>query len=132
MVGLAPGLKRLPGIIAIMAVPLLLAGCKTFALDDGVSNAAPKAVVVGPQDAPAPVALTKKDTGTYPTFSAPLTAANTQIGDAEATTSETQLSRLAAARASGAMSEAEYQRRIAELRRLAAQHATDTESQIAN
>ncbi|SIQ79509.1 hypothetical protein SAMN05880590_107215 [Rhizobium sp. RU35A] len=131
MVGLALGLKRLPGIIAIVAVPLALAGCNSFALDNGNSTAPPKAVVVGPKDVPTPVGLTKKDTGTYPTFGQPLTAANTQIGDDEATTSQAQLSRLAAARASGAMSEAEYQRRVAELRRLAAQHASDTESQIA-
>ena len=45
---------------------------------------------------------------------------------------EAQLSALSRARANGHVSEAEYQRRIAELRRLAAQHGAEAEAAIAN
>lgn len=123
----------LPLILCIGAVPVLLAGCNnTFALDDGVPNTAPAATVVA--DAPTPPAtpFTKRDSGTYPTFGRTLTAANTQIGDEEAAGSEAQLSALGKARADGSVSEAEYQRRLAELRRLAAEHGRDAEAAIAN
>ena len=128
----ARDVARFPLLMCVCAVPAALSGCSTFALDDGIPNTAPPAVVVGPRDAPKPVALTKQDTGTYPTFGKPMTAANTQISDAEFTTRESQLSALAASRASGAITEAEYQRRVDELRRLGSQHAADAERQIAN
>lgn len=117
----AGGLIRLPMVMCMLALPMGLAGCTTFALDDGVSRDAPKPTVVGPKPAPQPVALTKVDTGTYPTFNKPLTAANTQIDDKQFTSAESQLSRLASARASGAVSEAEYQRRVNALKKLAAE-----------
>jgi hypothetical protein len=132
MVMQAHRLWRLPLIICVCAAPLALAGCNSFALDDGIPNTAPSAVVVGPQNAPRPTALGKQDTGAYPTFAKPLTAANTQIGDDDATSNQSELERLAAARTSGAVSEAQYQARVAELRRLAGQHAADAEKQIAN
>lgn len=132
MVKQAHRLWRLPLIICVCATPLALAGCTSFALDDGIPDTAPPAIVVGAQDAPRPTALTRQNTGTYPTFAKPLTAANTQIGDDDATSSQAQLERLARARSTGAMSEAQYQARVAELRRLAGQHAADAEKQIAN
>ncbi|MGF9695367.1 MULTISPECIES: SHOCT domain-containing protein [unclassified Rhizobium] len=121
-------------VVGILAAASQLGACSssTFALDDGIPNTAPPAIVVGSRAAPRPMALTKQNSGTYPTFGKPMTAANTQIEDAEATTSEAQLSALASARASGAVTEAEYERRVAELRRLAAEHAADAEKQIAN
>lgn len=132
MVKQAHGFWRWPLIICVCASPLALAGCTSFALDDGIPNTAPPAVVVGPQDVPRPQALAKQDTGTYPSFAKRMTAANTQIGDVEAVTSQSQMEKLGAARKSGAVSEAEYQSRIAELRLLAGQHAADAEKQIAN
>src|SRR3546814_1479234 len=110
----------------------LLAGCSSFALDDGIPNTAPTAVVVSSAPAAAPGPVVKRDTGTYPTFDGRLTAANAQIGDEEAAGSEAQLSALASARSNGSVSEAEYQRRLAELRRLAAEHGRDAEAAIAN
>ena len=114
------------------ALPILLSGCNSFALDDGIPNTAPQATVVSNQPAPAPGSLSKRDTGTYPTFGGQLTAANKQIGDEEAAGSEAELSALAQARANGHVSEAEYRRRLAELRRLAAEHGSDAEAAIAN
>ena len=123
---------RVPYVIGLGLLPFALAGCNSFALDDGIPDTAPTAVVVsaGPARTPSPV--TKRDTGTYPTFDRQLTAANTQIGDEEAASSEARLSGLARARASGAISEREYQARVAEFRRLAAQHGADAEASIAN
>jgi hypothetical protein len=123
---------RMPLFLGIGALPILLSGCSSFALDDGIPNTAPTATVVA--DAPPPPSgpFTKRQTGTYPTFGGTLTAANSQIGDEEAVGSEAQLSALAAARENGSVSETEYQRRLAELRRLAAEHGRDAEAAIAN
>jgi hypothetical protein len=124
----------LPVIVCVGAVPFLLAGCgsNTFALDDGVPNTAPAATIVTDAPPPPTTPFTKRDSGTYPTFGRTLTAANTQIGDEEAAGSEAQLTALAKARANGSVSEAEYQSRLAELRRLAAEHGRDAEAAIAN
>ena len=54
----------------------------------------------------------------YPDFSKPLTSAMPQMSNEEAAKQEAQLSRLAAQRKSGAISEAEYNRRVEELRKL--------------
>jgi hypothetical protein len=125
-----------PMVICALGMTVLLSGCSgtksMFALDDGIPNTAPPAVIVGPRTVERPQALAKLDTGTYPSLGKPLTAANTQIGDQEYTTREAQLSALASARASGAITEAEYQRRIDGLRRLANDHAAEAERQITN
>lgn len=125
-----------PMVICALVLPLLMSGCSStksmFALDDGIPNTAPPAVVVGPRTVARPEALSKLDTGTYPSLGKPLTAANTQIDDQEYTSREAQLSALASARASGAITEAEYQRRIDALRQIANDHATDAERQITN
>lgn len=68
----------------------------------------------------------------YPSFGAPLTAANVQMGDDEAGGLQKQLTALGARRKAGTISEAEYQRRVAEFRKLAAEHGTDTLSEIGN
>ena len=110
--------RHLSMLVCVVAIPMGLAGCNSFALDDGIPNTSPPAVVVGPQNAPRPASLTLKSTGTYPTFGKPLTAANTQIDDQQYSSAETQLSSLAKAKARGAISEAEYQRRVNALRKL--------------
>ncbi len=68
----------------------------------------------------------------YPSFNGPLTAANVQINDQQAATTQKQMSALAASRNSGAITQAEYERRVAEMRKLAAEHGPDTLSQIQN
>ncbi len=124
--------SRLSLFAAVAALPAL-AGCnsKSFALDDGIPNTPPPAVIVQSKTAPAPGPLTRRDTGTYPTFDSTLTTANEQIEDADYQKSEPRMAALARARKSGTISEAEYNRRVAEYRKLAAQHGQDALSDIA-
>lgn len=67
-------------------------------------------------DRPRPAAADK-----YPDFSEPLDSAMAQMTDEEAARQEAQLSALARQRRSGAISAAEYRRRVEELRLLARQ-----------
>jgi hypothetical protein len=124
--------SRLSLFAAVAALPALV-GCnsKSFALDDGIPNTPPPAVIVQSKTAPAPGPLTRRDTGAYPTFDRTLTAANEQIEDADYQKSEPRMAALARARKSGTISEAEYNRRVAEYRKLAAQHGQDALSDIA-
>jgi hypothetical protein len=68
----------------------------------------------------------------YPNFAGSLNAANVQMNNEEATALQAQLTSLGALRKTGSISEAEYQVRLAELRKLAAQHGAETQAQIAN
>lgn len=115
------------------ALPLL-AGCntndKTFALDDGIPNTPPPAVIVQTRTAPAPGPISIRNTGKYPTFDPTLTAAAEQIEDADYAKAEPRLAALGRARRSGAISQAEYNRRVADYRRLAADHGTDAQATI--
>jgi hypothetical protein len=113
--------------LAPLAALPLLASCnsKSFALDDGIPNTAPPAVIAQTAVAQPPGPVTKKDTGTYPTFDKTLVAANEQIEDADYQKTEPKMASLARARKSGTISEAEYQRRVAEYRKLAADHGND-------
>lgn len=117
--------------IACSALPLL-AGCNSssFALDDGIPNTPPPAVITQ-RAAPAPGPVTLRNTGTYPTFDPTLTAAAEQIEDEEYKKTEPRLAALARARKNGSISEAEYQRRVAEYRKLAADHGKDAQANIA-
>ncbi|MET0172892.1 MAG: hypothetical protein ABW206_10860 [Agrobacterium vaccinii] len=81
----------------------------------------PTAQVVGPQRVDASPVSQKRDTGTYPTFAKPMTAALPQMENEEAGTMETTMTRLGAARRKGQISEAEYKRKVAELRALSEQ-----------
>lgn len=125
-------LGRLALFSAVAALPGL-AGCnsKSFALDDGIPNTPPPAVIVQSKSAPPPHPLAKRDTGTYPTFDSTLTAANEQIEDADYEKSEPRLAALARARKNGTISEAEYNRRVVEYRKLAAEHGKDALNDIA-
>ncbi|CDZ28003.1 hypothetical protein [Neorhizobium galegae] len=122
----------LPLFIGLGALSLL-AGCngKTFALDDGIPNTAPPAVVVQNKTAPPPGPVTRQNTGVYPTFDPTLRAAAEQIEDEDYNKSEPRLASLARLRRSGSISEAEYQRRVAEYRKLAADHGKDALAEIA-
>lgn len=73
-----------------------------------------------------------RKTGTYPTFSTPLTAASAQMTDKDAQSMQAQLEGLAAARQAGTVSEAQYQAEVTELRKLAAEHGAQTQAEIAN
>ena len=68
----------------------------------------------------------------YPVIEGKRPAANAQMSNEEAATLSARLSALGSARASGRISEAEYQRRLKELRLLASNHSSDTLKQIQN
>lgn len=124
--------RHLSMLTCVVVIPMSLSGCNSFALDDGIPNTSPPAIVVGPQNAPRPTALTLNSTGTYPGFGKPLTAANTQIEDTQYTSAETQLSALSKAKARGAISEAEYQRRVNALRKLSEDQAAGVAAPATN
>lgn len=66
----------------------------------------------------------------YPSFNAPPTAANVQINDQQAGDLVKQLTALGSQRKAGTISEAAYQKRVADMRKLAAEHGQDTLQQI--
>ncbi len=66
----------------------------------------------------------------FPSVYRPLYAATTQMSGEEAQSQQQALSGLAARRASGAISEAEYRRRVAEMRALGANHGAETLSEM--
>ncbi|SMC65110.1 hypothetical protein [Rhizobium sp. RU36D] len=118
--------------IAIAAPAFGLSGC--FSVDGTSFQPQPLAEVAA---SPAPVSTTAVptgpvNTGRYPTFGGPLTAANVQMENTDAAKIEARMTALSAARRSGSVTEAEYQRRLAELRRLASEHGAATEAEISN
>jgi hypothetical protein len=115
---------------------MALAGCMRTPEERAAfaaKQAAPTAVVMAPTKGAAPTesGLSHYKDG-YPGFGAPLTAANVQMSDEEAGSLQQKLTALGAQRKSGAISEAEYLRRVAEYRRLAEKHGPDTLSEITN
>ncbi len=108
-----------------------LAGC---ASDNAATSAGPMAtpqvVTVVPGTPSGPAATGPQNTGYYPGFSKPLTSASLQMTEEEAAAQQKQLSALGAARTRGAISEAEYRRREAALRKLAATHGSETLAEI--
>lgn len=125
------GILGAPLWVGLVAMPLM-SGCnsQTFALDDGIPNTPPPAVIVQSKTAPPPGPLAVKNTGAYPTFDPTLTAAAEQIEDDDYHKAEPRLAALAKARRSGSISEAEYNRRVAEYRKLAADHSKDALANI--
>lgn len=123
---LRQGKGLLPIWVGLACAPLL-AGCnsKSFALDDGIPSTPPPAVIVQSKTAPPPGPIVLRNTGTYPVLDYRLKAANEQIDDADYQKSEPRLAALARARKAGTISEVEYKRRVAEYRKLAADHGTD-------
>lgn len=103
---------------ALVAVAVLaVAGCNGTGQKTAKPAvvAAPQSVVVtGPSDS----SVSYKSPDGYPELSKPLTAANTQMNNDDAKKQEDTLSRLAAKRKSGQISEAEYNRRVEEFRKL--------------
>lgn len=109
----------------------LLAGCATPSGPESQSSRRAASLDVTVADPDAPSAGPSRSPDGYPDFSGSLTAANVQMGNEEAAELQAKLSALGAARKAGTISEAEYQRRLLELRKLAAEHGQDAQAQIA-
>lgn len=112
---------------------MALAGCNLTAEQKAAAaakRAAPTAVVMPATKGEAVEGGLAKSPDGYPNFGAPLTAANVQMSDEQAANLQHQLTALAAQRKAGTLSEADYQAKVAEMRRLAAEHGTDTLSEI--
>ena len=104
---------------ALIAAPLLSA-CQSDSPKVPPAQLQPVAHVVGPQPvATTPVTVRRTDDG-FPTFDGKLTAAGQQMSDEEASQMDASLSRLSAARSRGSISQAEYNRRVQELRDIGA------------
>jgi hypothetical protein len=71
-------------------------------------------------------------TDVYPVIEGKLPVASTQMSNDQAASQSARLTALGAARSSGKISEAEYKRRLEELRLLAANHGSDTLKEIQN
>ncbi|MBB4005857.1 hypothetical protein [Allorhizobium taibaishanense] len=113
------GVSRLAtvGAIAGASVGLLaLAGCNSTAAPARQNHVD---VTVTDKADPAATAYTTPDG--YPEFSKPLTAANVQMSNDEAKEMSTRLSALGAQRKSGQISQAQYDRKVEEMRKLAKQ-----------
>jgi len=109
-------------------------GCQSASPSKPAVAAAPAALEVSVEDPDNPEAPAARPTypDGYPNFAGSLQAASVQMSNEEAAALQAQLTSLGAARRSGAITEAEYQARLAELRKLAAQHGAETQAQIAN
>ncbi|MFN3502452.1 SHOCT domain-containing protein [Allorhizobium sp. NPDC080224] len=120
----------------VVALVALMAGtaCQSSATATTQVAAAPTALEVTVEDPDNPEAPQARATypDGYPNFAGSLNAANVQLSNDEATALQAQLTSLGAARQSGSISEAAYQARLAELRKLAAQHGPETQALIAN
>jgi hypothetical protein len=116
------------------AAAMALAGCMRTPEEKAeiaARRAAPTAVVMNATKGEAPTegGLSHTPDG-YPGFGSPLTAANVQMNDEEAAGLQQKLTALSNRRKAGTISEAEYQRRVAEYRKLAADHGQETLSEI--
>jgi hypothetical protein len=109
-------------------------GCQSTQPQTPEVATVPAALEVNVEDPDNPEAAAARPTypDGYPNFAGSLSAASVQMSNEEASALQAQLTSLGAARKSGAITEAEYQSRLAELRRLAAQHGAETQAQIAN
>lgn len=109
---------------------MIMAGCST-ATPQTAAQYAPPVVVTGAQPV-STVRPTLANSGTYPTFGAPMTAANKQMDDSEATRIQAQMAALTASRNAGAVTEAEYRKQLADLQLLAATHGAAMQAKIEN
>lgn len=118
-------------ILVLTTAAAATVACSSTATPRTAAQYAPKVVVTGTQ----PVSTARPtiaNSGTYPTFGPPITAANSQMDDSEATRIQAQMASLAASRNAGAVTEAEYQRQLADLKRLAATHGAAMQAKIEN
>jgi outer membrane murein-binding lipoprotein Lpp len=110
---------RLCTLAATAAAMALVAGCSSTKLDDRSSTYTTTMA--------RPIAA-----DVYPVIEGARPAAAAQMSNDEAAALSARLTSLSRARSSGQISEAEYQRRLAELQALAANHGTDTLKEIQN
>lgn len=96
-----------------------------------VSTAPGLEVTVEDADQPQPNTPRPTYSDGYPSFAGSLNAANVQMTNEEAQALQFRLTALSKARKAGTISEAEYQAKLAELRKLAAEHGADTQALIA-
>jgi hypothetical protein len=118
------------GLLALMAGT----GCQSTTPPETEATTVPAALQVNVEDPDNPEAAAARPTypDGYPNFAGSLNAASVQMSNEEAAALQAQLTSLGAARKAGTISEAEYQARLVELRKLAAQHGTETQAEIAN
>lgn len=121
----------LAGALLPLSAMIVLAGCESSGNHSGRPAVQPVASVVTVVD-PDEANLGAPSPDGYPTFAGSLSAANTQMSDEDAAALEQRLSALAASRKAGSISEAEYRRRLLELRRLAEGHGAEARSTIGN
>ncbi|MCF1467597.1 hypothetical protein GOZ90_26705 [Agrobacterium vitis] len=100
-----------------MACLLALAGCNSTTTSQPAVRQGHVDVTVTDKTDPAAAAYTTPDG--YPDFSRPLTAANVQMSNDEAKDMGKRLSSLSYLRKTGQISQAEYERRVEEMRKLA-------------
>ncbi|MDQ0457240.1 hypothetical protein [Rhizobium paknamense] len=115
---------RVAMVIAGLAV---MAGCSSTSqtTPPPARNASLKVKVAGEADGARPGAAYITPDG-YPDFSRPLTAANVQMTNSDASDLEKKLTALSQMRSAGRISEAEYNRRVQEMRKLAADQGAAT------
>lgn len=107
------------------------AGCQSTPAPTAAPAATGLEVTVEDADQPQPAAPRPTYADGYPSFAGSLNAANVQMTNEEAQALQFRLTALSKARKAGTISEAEYQAKLAELRKLAAEHGADTQALIA-
>ncbi|OBZ94108.1 hypothetical protein ADU59_18100 [Pararhizobium polonicum] len=112
-------MMRMVTAFGLAGLAIALAGCNSTAVDEQPS------IYSATMAKPIPADV-------YPVIEGKLPAATTQMSNEEAASQQAKLTALGSARSSGAISEAEYQRRLKELQLLAANHGADTLKQIQN
>lgn len=117
-------------VLAAVALAAGLSACST-ATPKTAALYAPKVVVTGARPV-STVQPVMANTGVYPTFGRPITAANVQMDDVEATRVQARMAGLTAQHNSGAVSDAEYQKQMTDLRQLAISHSVEMQNRIAN
>jgi hypothetical protein len=126
-------MKRDRYLLAGAILMTALAGCSTPAERAAwaAKRQAPQAVIVkSASNTPSGETSVDHTSDGFPTFNNPPTAANVQISNDQATDMQKQLTALGAKRKAGMISEAEYNRRVAEMRKLGADHGQDTLNEI--
>jgi hypothetical protein len=108
--------RRTCAIVLMTALPAFLASCSSNSLE----TAAPVTTGDGPDRSMV-----------YPDITSPVTAAAEQMSEEEVLAFSARMDSLASRRRSGAISEAEYRRQVAEMQALRASHGQATLDEIA-
>ncbi|MDH4442005.1 MAG: SHOCT domain-containing protein [Rhizobium sp.] len=132
MVDSLPKIFGRSGQAAVFCLAMLGAGtgCQSTPVETAIPAATGLEVTVEDADQPQSAAPRPTYSDGYPSFAGSLNAANVQMTNEEAQTLQFRLTSLGKARDAGTISEAEYQAKLAELRKLAAQHGADQQALI--